>query len=303
VRLGLNRRARRKAAVLLLILTTFSGITQTSGDTGDFRERIWRGGAALRQRRDARELKLLSWNIERGRQFREVAAALTQGTPDVLLLQEVDVHARRSGLLDIPKELARQLEMSYTFAAEFEELGQGTSAAPAYHRQAVLALPAIRSASIVRFSDQSGFWHPRWYLPNWAIFQRRIGGRLALAVEIETGAHILVAYNVHLESRGPEALRLRQMQEVLAHANRYAATAPIVIAGDLNVSGPSSPVIQAVLEAGFRKAVGGEVTTARGSALDWVFVRGELGFAEGMVHRDTRASDHYPLTVRLTVGQ
>jgi endonuclease/exonuclease/phosphatase family metal-dependent hydrolase len=130
-----------------------------------------------------------------------------------------------------------------------------------------------------------------------------VGGRLALAAELEAGARRVVVYNVHLESRGFEELRLRQIREVLAHVNRYANTTPVVIAGDLNVSGPTSPVIQAILRAGFFKAVGGEVTTARGAPLDWIFVRGNLRFSEGRVHSEVHASDHYPITVRLADGQ
>ena len=294
-------RAIGGAILSIPLLASCFAAAQT--DPADVRSRIWRRDSVPAPKPDPKQLRLVSWNIERGRRLQAVSAALAREAPDILLLQEVDLNARRSGAVDIPDELARQLGMSYAFAAEFQELGQGTSGSPAYHGQAVLASSRIRSASIIRFTDQSDFWRPRWYLPNWAIFQRRIGGRLALAAEIEAGRQNLVVYSVHLESRGPEALRLRQMQQVLAHAGKYPGATPIVIAGDLNVEGASSPVIQAVLQAGFVTALGGEVTTARGAPLDWIFVRGGLRFAEGSVRRETRASDHYPLTVRLAVGQ
>jgi hypothetical protein len=44
-------------------------------------------------------------------------------------------------------------------------------------------------------------------------------------------------------------------------------------------------------------AVGQQVTTTRGSALDWIFVRGPLTFEKGAIQGDAKASDHFPLTV------
>jgi endonuclease/exonuclease/phosphatase family metal-dependent hydrolase len=123
-----------------------------------------------------------------------------------------------------------------------------------------------------------------------------------MGAEFEAGGRNVVVYNVHLESRGPESMRLSEMREVLADASKHAATTPVVIAGDLNVSGPESPVIRAILEAGFRTAIGGEVTTARGAPLDWIFVKGPVSHADGKVGKEILASDHYPLTVKLRVG-
>jgi len=228
-----------------------------------------------------------------------VKAALREHSPALALLQEVDRDARRTGRRNIPEELARELGLSYLFAAEFEELGQGSRDAPAYHGQAILTALPVSSTRIIRFTRQTGYWQPRWFLPNWAVFQRRTGGRLTLAAEVQTAQQRLVIYNVHLESRGPEDLRLSQIEEVLADSRRYPDGTPILIAGDLNTRKPSSSAIAALLKAGFRKAVGDEVTTIRGAALDWIFVRGPVSFEEGAIHRDVRASDHFPLSVRI----
>ncbi|HSW48719.1 MAG TPA: endonuclease/exonuclease/phosphatase family protein, partial [Bryobacteraceae bacterium] len=78
---------------------------------------------------------------------------------------------------------------------------------------------------------------------------------------------------------------------------RYPVGTPILIAGDLNTRKPSSPVVAALLQEGFRMAVGDQVTTARGAALDWIFIRGPVSFEEGLIHRDVRVSDHFPLSV------
>jgi endonuclease/exonuclease/phosphatase family metal-dependent hydrolase len=102
-----------------------------------------------------------------------------------------------------------------------------------------------------------------------------------------------------LESRESEDLRLSQIEEVIGDADRYPEGTPIVIAGDLNTRAPTPPAIAALEKAGFRKAVGGQVTTVRGAPLDWIFVRGPVSFSEGTVHKDVRASDHFPLSLRI----
>jgi endonuclease/exonuclease/phosphatase family metal-dependent hydrolase len=115
--------------------------------------------------------------------------------------------------------------------------------------------------------------------------------------EVDVAGRLLVVYNAHLESRGSEQLRKAQVEQILADSRRYPANAAMLIAGDFNTRGTSIPAIAALLQAGFRMAVGQQVTTTRGSALDWIFVRGPLTFEKGAIHSDTKASDHFPLTV------
>jgi endonuclease/exonuclease/phosphatase family metal-dependent hydrolase len=261
-------------------------------------DKVFQGGSAATVAASC-DTKLVTWNIERGQQLAAVTAALERLAPSVALLQEVDVHAARTGRKHVAEELARKLGMNYLFAPEFDELGQGQKGKPAYHGQAILTAWHIASARMLRFRQQTDYWQPRWFLPNWALLQRRDGGRLALAAELGTGPRRMVVYDVHLESRGPEDLRLRQIEDVLADVHRYPADTPIVIAGDLNTRRPDPPATAALVKAGFRKAMGQEVTTTHGTALDWVFVRGPLVFAEGTIHRSIQASDHFPLSVRI----
>ncbi len=291
---------RLRASAIRLPVAVLLAAAQPAGTAADLHQRVRSGGHSVTPRPAPKQLKLVSWNIERGLQYPGIEAALVRESADILLLQEVDWKARRSGWREIPESLARKLGMNYVFAAEFQELGQGTSSSPAYHGQAILSAWPIGPPAVIQFKQQSDFWAPRWYLPNWGLFQRRIGGRLALAAEIDVQGRGVAVYNVHLESRGPESLRVAQMREVLDHASRHSGDAQVVIAGDFNVSGPSSPVIRAILDSGFSAAVGGEATTLRGAALDWIFVRGDLRFTEGGVLRETRASDHYPLKVTLS---
>ncbi len=258
-------------------------------------ERIWKGGSVPAPQKSC-ELNVASWNIERGERLQAVAASLKRFSSALVLIQECDMHARRTGNRNVAEHLARELGLNYLFAAEFEELGQRVGGQSAYHGQALLTALPVSSARIIRFRNQTRHWQPRWYLPNWALFQRRTGGRITLAAELGNGSQKLVVYNVHLESRGAEEIRLSQIEDVLADAKRYSGDTPVLLAGDLNTRRPDSPAIHALLKAGFQRAVGQEVTTSRGAALDWIFVRGPLSFTNGTVHRQVRASDHYPLT-------
>jgi endonuclease/exonuclease/phosphatase family metal-dependent hydrolase len=249
----------------------------------------------------ARSLKLLSWNIERGLQRAGIEAAIEREKPEICILQEVDLNTQRTGRQNVAAELAQMFQLNYVFGVEFQELGQESRGSPAYHGQAVLTALPIRSSYILRFVNQSNFWQPHWYLPNWRAFQRRLGGRMALVAEIEAGGATLVVYNVHLESREHESLRLSQLDEILEDLKRYRPGIPLILAGDFNTKAHDSPVVRRIGEAGFRNALGNETaaTNVKGASIDWIFVRGPIRFENGKVHQEIVASDHYPLSVSI----
>ncbi len=133
------------------------------------------------------------------------------------------------------------------------------------------------------------------------LLQRRKGGRIGLVTELMNGDQLLVVYNLHLESRGDEQLRLLQLNEVLEDAKRYSPETSVIIAGDLNTKFRHSPVIPRLREAGYRSAFGErEVRThVIVGALDWVFVRGKIEFEDPRVLRGLHASDHDAIAVAL----
>jgi endonuclease/exonuclease/phosphatase family metal-dependent hydrolase len=205
-----------------------------------------------------------------------IGAGIERQKPDICILQEVDLNARRTGRRNVAEELARRFQLNYVFGVEFQELGQGSRDAPAYVGQALLSALPIRSSYILRFVK-------------------------ALVVEIEAAGATLIVYNVHLESRGHESLRLSQLEEIIADAKRYRPGIPLIVAGDLNTNSQDSPVVKRLAEAGFRNAIGEEkaVTSLRGASLDWIFVRGPIRFENGKIHQEIVASDHYPLSVSI----
>ncbi len=255
----------------------------------------------------ADSLRIVSWNIERGLQLPKILNFLRTVDADLLLLQEVDLNARRTQHRDIAFELAKPLNLNYAFGMEFEELSQGTAARPAYHGMATLTRWPLSSARIIRFQHQSAFWQPRWYVPDVPVFQRRRGGRIALVAEINIEGRKVVTYNVHLESRGNDELRLRQLNEVLGDCRSYADRPQFVIAGDFNFGAGEGAAGAALRDAGFQDAVRlpGTPTTVghglseHGHVIDWIFMSDIAPDSEGRVHNTVRASDHYPISATL----
>jgi endonuclease/exonuclease/phosphatase family metal-dependent hydrolase len=263
---------------------------------------------------------VVDWNIDRGQQLQGVMDFLASRNADVLILQEADLNARRTHRLNIAEEIARKLQMNYVFGREFQELVQGSDASPAYHGQATLSKWPILNPRLIRFSRQSHFWQPRWYLPRMEPFQERLGGRIALVAEINVAGSKLLTYNLHLESRGNDALRVSQIEEVVSDAARQDTACqdaacqdtqrPIVIAGDFNLDASKSAAALALARAGFQDAMEtrrAPTTPARnlfepGRQIDWAFIRGPIRADSGRVHSLVKASDHYPISFALAAS-
>src|SRR5579863_6750125 len=149
-------------------------------------------------------IRVVNWNIDRGLRLPEVTDFLASQRADLLILQELDLNARRTHFLNVADEIARRLQMNYVFGREFQELTQGRPDSPAYHGQATLSRWSLRNPRVIRFRRQSDFWRPRWYLPRMSMFQERLGGRIALVTDVQVQSVRLAVYNLHLESRGDE---------------------------------------------------------------------------------------------------
>ena len=253
-------------------------------------------------------IRLVNWNINRGLRLQGVIEFLASAKADVVLLQESDLNARRTHHLNIAKEIAQKLHLNYVFGREFRELTQGSRASPAYHGQATLSRWPLSNSRILRFQRQSNFWRPRWFLPEIEPFQERIGGRLALVCETTIAGKKVVTYNVHLESKGDDALRCSQMEETVEDARRYEAGTPIVLAGDFNFDVSGGSASTAIRQAQFQDAFANQhvPTTPHsflepGRSIDWIFIRGPIHATSASVHSSISASDHYPLSVVLSL--
>ena len=251
--------------------------------------------------------RVVDWNIERGTHLPAILEFLKKCKADLIFLQEVDLNAKRTRHLDVAREIAKSLQLNFVFGKEFEELTQGSKGSPAYQGQATLSPWPIKNARLMRFRQQTGFWEPHWYLPRIEPFQERKGGRMALTADVDIAGQTLTTYNLHLESKENDALRLSQLNEVLAEAAAPPRDKATLIAGDLNLNVSEGEAAMALSQAGFRDAVGlPEVRTrpARGvfdpgRSIDWMFCRGPIRTSQPQIHRSVSASDHYPLSISL----
>lgn len=251
-------------------------------------------------------IRVVGWNINRGLKLGAIIAYLSRAGADLILLQECDQNARRTHRLNIAKEIARRLQMNYVFGREFQELTQGSADSPAYHGQTTLSRWPLSKPRIIFFKKQSGFWRPRWFLPDIAPLQERLGGRMALVTEVNVRGRTVLTYNFHLESRGDDRLRCSQLDECLEDARRYGSGMPLVMAGDYNMDVTRTSALAALTQARFRSVFSKppDRTTPgslleRGRPIDWIFTRGPVRSDCACVHTTVTASDHFPLSAKV----
>jgi len=286
-----------KKLLLLAMMPVFAGHTPPADLnkilTGDFTQK-----ASVRN-----SLKVVDWNIDRGEHLDEITAVLKRDQPDLCTLQEVDLGARRSGRKNVAEELAKRLEMAYAFAPSWQELSQGNKEEPSLQGQAILSRLPIKNVRVIHFKDQSTFWRPKPLVPNLPLFQRRIGGRIALVAELDDNGQTIVVYDPHLESRSGGHLQELQMDEILADAKRYPESTPIILAGDLNTKYDSKTMFEKLRDAGWQNAFGphNPRTHTIVFSLDWIATRGPLKMDQAKVEKHSPGSDHMPISAIVSV--
>jgi len=254
-------------------------------------------------------IRMVCWNVNRGGRLKEIVDYLDSTNSDLILLQETDRNARRTGCRNIARDIAEKLRMNYVFGCEFQELSQGSPASAAYHGQVTLSRWPLSNARTMRFESQSGFWRPRWYIPTMDVFQRRLGGRMALVTEVTVSQRKFVTYNLHLESRGDDALRWEQLDQVLQDTRSLGQHTPVLIAGDFNFDLRQPDVTAAISALQFENAFGeAHPYTAqgrfdRGLSIDFILTRSPLNSRDPKVVTSVDASDHFPLTLTLSLNR
>jgi endonuclease/exonuclease/phosphatase family metal-dependent hydrolase len=254
----------------------------------------------------AHPITILCWNINGGRDLPKVKQGLEREPADLYVLQEVDNLTTRTGKTNVTQDLAEQLQANSSFGIEFEELSQEGGGASkergAYTGQATLTRLPMQTSRVLRFQHQSGFWNPKGWLPSsMPLFQRRLGGRIALITEHRIGGHLLVVYNVHYESRSYGRIQLDQLAETIEDMKRYPAGTSFLLAGDINSKYFPSIFLDRLKKEGFQNSTGDKIerTHELVGSLDWILARGPVKLEAGRVRRDIGGSDHYPIFATL----
>jgi endonuclease/exonuclease/phosphatase family metal-dependent hydrolase len=236
----------------------------------------------------ARPLRLVSWNIHHGaglddrvdveRIGRELAAL----APDIVCLQEVDVGVARSGRIDIPVALARQLSLHAAFGKNIDHQGGD------YGNAILSRWPVVWQHNL----------HYRMLRPD---EQRGL-----LMVGVDCGGEVLAFGCTHIDYRPDDSERRLNAGEILSAVRERGLVA---VAGDFNDL-PGQPVhalLLAELDDCWQRVGdgGGATFPAAGPErrIDWVLVprAGRLQPLAASVGA-TAASDHAPLVVDLVVG-
>ncbi len=97
--------------------------------------------------------------------------------------------------------------------------------------------------------------NPHWYLSRTEPFQERLGGRIALAAKIDIAGLPLTSYNLHLESRANDDLRVAQLEDVLRDTAANDRNQLIILAGDFNLNASKRAAAEVISGAGFRDVV------------------------------------------------
>lgn len=190
--------------------------------------------------RPAGPLVVAAWNLERCKHVEASAAVLAARRPDVVLLSEMDLGCARSRQRHTTADLAARLGFGHVYGVEFVELGLGDERETrdhageinraGLHGNAVLSRFPVRGVALIPLDD-GGVWFGAAERPE----QRRIGGRNAIAAELDTPFGRLFAVSVHLESLSDPEMRRRQIEHLLDEVDRLAGDRPVVFGGDLNV--------------------------------------------------------------------
>jgi endonuclease/exonuclease/phosphatase family metal-dependent hydrolase len=270
----MRRRLRFAAALLLLVGSSCAHLPRASSEI---------------------PLRVMTYNIRSGNgDLTGTAQAIRAAAPDLVGLQEVDVHwAERSNFVDQASSLGEQLGMQVRFARIYQ-LPAARAGDPA--REFGVALlskfPIVDWSNhvITRLSTQEPNPVPA-PLPGF------------LEAKIDVGGETVRVFDTHLDYRADPRVRQQQVKDMLSYID--GTPSPTLLFGDLNAP-PDAPEIQALLQrlhdawpasAGPGLTDPADVPTKR---IDYVLTSNHFRVRSASVPV-TVASDHRPVVVDLTL--
>ena len=235
----------------------------------------------------------MSYNIRSGNgDLSGTATAIRDVAPDIVALQEVDVHwAERSNFVDEATALGQRLGMAVRFARIYQLPPLSDTMPPREFGVAILS-----KHPIVRFEDDS---LTRLSTQEQNSVPTRMPGLLDATIEV-AGVRIRVL-NAHLDYRADPRVRERQVAEML----EYLTNSPTrtIVFGDLN-AGPAAPELQPLFrrlrDAWAGKSDSGFTYPAEAPAkrIDYILTTPDFRVRKTRV-ASTLASDHRPVVADL----
>jgi endonuclease/exonuclease/phosphatase family metal-dependent hydrolase len=241
--------------------------------------------------RDGLSLRVMTYNIQSGGgDLSRVAQVIRDAAPDLVGLQEVDVHwAERSKFADQAATLAKELGMEVRFAPIYR-LPATAADPPREFGVALLSrlpITSWRNDTITRLSTQQA--NP---VPTPA------PGFLEAVVDAH-GVPLRV-FVTHLDYRADPAVRVQQVKQMLGYLGDRSA--PTLLLGDLNAT-PDAPELQPLFQQLHDSmADRGEALTypaeAPAKRIDYILCSGQFETRSASIPATT-ASDHRPVIVEL----
>jgi endonuclease/exonuclease/phosphatase family metal-dependent hydrolase len=241
-----------------------------------------------------RSIRVVTYNIHAGHgDLARTAEAIRALSPDMVALQEVDVHwSERSGFVDQVAALASALGMEARFAPIYSLPNRDNSAAPREFGVALLSRHHIvtwRNDTLTRLSTQDSNAVPG-----------PAPGLLEAVVDVGgSPVHVL---NTHLDYRADPSVRRTQAGEMAAVIARVGG--PLIVFGDFNATPDASelaPVFARLRDSWPADSGTGYTYPADRPAkrIDYVFVSPDFHVVAARVPVSD-ASDHRPVVVDLT---
>lgn len=264
-------------AVTITFVTLFSGCAHTMRSAAEI------------------PLRVMSYNIAAGNgNLDAIAAAIRSESPEVVALQEVDVHwSARSNFADQASALAEQLGMHVRFAPIYRFPNANSSAPPREYGLALLSahpVTAFTNHSLTRISTQ--------VQPNVTML---LPGFLDVTIDVRgTAVRIL---NTHLDYRADPAMRATEVEETLGIVGDVRL--PTLLLGDLNAppDAPELAPLLAVFRDAWQNATDPGYTYPASTPvkrIDYVLVSSHVRIVRSLVPAST-ASDHRPMVVDLLI--
>ena len=198
----------------------------------------WRAGAPANL---TGWLRVVAWNVQRGRRPKDLAALLHASGAAVCLLSELDDGMARTDNEDTADAIATDIGAGYVFGVEFVELGLGDEseqrAAAGRDNERGLHGNAIMSPALSENRSSSGCPKPA---PGGSPPTRPSPGWAAASPcsppSPSTASRWSLA-STHLENRTDAAHRAEQLEVLLQALDERSDGGPAVVGGDFNTLG------------------------------------------------------------------
>ena len=249
------------------------------------------GGTRMQQ------LRVMSYNIRSGNgDLATTAETIRSFSPDVVALQEVDVHwFARSNFADQATELGQRLHMQVRFAHIYD-LPPAREGDP--RREFGIAL-------LSRFQILS--WSNRVITRLSTQDEKPVPAPMPgfLEANIDVGGTTVRVFNTHLDYRSDPSVRAQQVHDMLGYIGD--ASGPTVLMGDLNASPGAAELqpLRALLHDAWSDSWGPGFTYPAEKPekrIDVVLVSSHFRVRSAKVPA-TLASDHRPVVVELVLSR